>query len=640
MSIRVTSKTTSKFSSDESGALLVFFALCAAIIFLVAALSFDLGRRSSTQTEIQAFVDNVALAAAGELNGKAGAIQRARNAANDLITDSFVIGEGDRTLSGLGDFHIYFYEELPPNDADPLVGELEQIPDNDGRARFVRVAMIDDPAKGGDRRVQVPWVFARLLSIFSTDPLPDDKVGAEAVAGWVSLACDVAPVFFCKPPAEVDPDTGEISEWDPANHIGEAIRLRSGGQGASNGGYWEPGNFTWLDVREQVPESVVDAGGPCAGLSGNNLYECLFAAEDGITLCFENGDLVTLPGQKEGNVAAVFDTRFDIYSSSSSQVADDPIYRPAPVVTKAYEADGVCGASQTATDTTMALPHDDCFIDDTCAEYSGTQRYGDGTWSQGRLQYVQQNYSMDAATAGQPYNPADILQGGDIVTVGGVEYHKADPFRPDPDDTDYSQAEIDAAAVPGISGVSDMTREAILNPPGVPGNEKYPFDSFPVVPAGESRWNYYQAEVAASLYNDPSTVFYQQDGTWVYDDFGADPVPGGPRELIRDIPGVYDRLGASLPYCSQENNPGNFSPSPRRRTLVAAVVDCEEEQIAGKTTDVTADFFVEVFLIAPSDEDPEDNKKKEIFVEIIDDLSDGTSSTAPGRFRDFVQLYR
>ena len=49
-------------SRDGSG---VSNPICCAAIFLVAALSFDLGRRASTQTELQSFADNVALAAAG-----------------------------------------------------------------------------------------------------------------------------------------------------------------------------------------------------------------------------------------------------------------------------------------------------------------------------------------------------------------------------------------------------------------------------------------------------------------------------------------------------------------------------------------------------------------------------------------------
>ena len=107
----------SKFARQEDGALLVFFAICAAAIFLVAALSFDIGRRASTQTELQSYADNVALAAAGELNGFPGAVARARRAAENLIEDKFTIGEGNRVLSGASDFSLTFYETLPDDEA-------------------------------------------------------------------------------------------------------------------------------------------------------------------------------------------------------------------------------------------------------------------------------------------------------------------------------------------------------------------------------------------------------------------------------------------------------------------------------------------------------------------------------------------
>ncbi|MXQ07528.1 hypothetical protein GQ651_06675 [Alphaproteobacteria bacterium GH1-50] len=681
---RVNGMTVSRFKKDEDGAILVFFALCCAAIFLVAALSFDIGRRASTQTEIQSFTDHVALAAAGELNGFPGAIQRAKAAADQLILDEYVIGDGDKVL-GPGDFQIYFYETLPDDDEEDLgiaVGQTnpplsDTDPASDALARFVRVALLDDGTN--DTRITVPWVFARLLTIFGTNTLPSELIGAESVAGYTSLACDVSPVFFCMPEGN-SLMSGE--PWDPADHIGQTIRLRDGDGGGGQGGpYWEPGNFTWLDIREQVPDTVVDLDGPCQGLSGNNLYECLFAAEGGATLCFENGLLTTLPGQKEGNVAAVFDTRFDIYSSSSSQVADDPTYRPAPVVNKAYEADGVCGSGQTSTTTTMALPPDDCFKSTaadpfgTCGNYSGELRYGNADWEDGRLKYVETNYSRDFDSTGTILS-GDITTGGEMMTIAGEEYHRDDPFRPEAVyGTDYTAQDlIDAGLVqreadgtPSVDGAGNqipdpdqLTKTSMINRNLPAGATPVDYSNFPIIPNGSTKWDYYQAEVAGSLYQVPNLVFNldpdntvdtfndEADGaSLIVEDISG---PGEeavlvprPRELIRDIEGPtnYDRLGSTNPYCSRVADESNFSLDPRRRTLVAAAVDCGAQKISGKTTDVRATYFVEVFLISPSDDDPVDKKKKEIFVEIIGPaLNTGETQVRPGRFRNLVQLYR
>ena len=47
----------------------MFFGVSMAVLFGIVALSFDIGRLGSTQSERQSFADNVALAAAGELDG-------------------------------------------------------------------------------------------------------------------------------------------------------------------------------------------------------------------------------------------------------------------------------------------------------------------------------------------------------------------------------------------------------------------------------------------------------------------------------------------------------------------------------------------------------------------------------------------
>ena len=66
-----------KFAKDEEGTILVFVGICMVVIMGMAALTFDLGRLASTQTDLQAYTDHVALAAAGELDGNADAITRA-----------------------------------------------------------------------------------------------------------------------------------------------------------------------------------------------------------------------------------------------------------------------------------------------------------------------------------------------------------------------------------------------------------------------------------------------------------------------------------------------------------------------------------------------------------------------------------
>ena len=652
---RVPSMNNSKFAHEEDGALLVFFAICAAAIFLVASLSFDLGQRASTQTELQSFADNAALAAAGELNGFPGAIERAERAARELISDNFVFGEeadgngdADKTLKGESDYDIYFYATLPADDSTPMTASsaLEKIAANDAVARYARVVV---------KPVNVDWDFANLLTLFSSTALPSEAVDAEAVAGYTSLSCDVAPVFFCLP----DDQPG----WTPSTAIGDSILLKAGGQsGGQNGPAWTPGNFTWLNVIAQAEaawttDGVTNPTGPCAEFAKNlngkfnpDLYECLFSAGTG-TLCFENGQLDTKPGGTEGVITAVFNTRFDVFGKGSGSNQNDSLFAPAPVVTTGLEASSTCGSSTSNTSTTMGLPADDCFTGHgggSCLSYDGDVRFGDGDWSAGRLFYADVNYSFDATSVGTPFsytagvvdNLADVFENTDdnldnlaiiqdelvnIVDSSGTTqvYHRYDPFRP----------------------------EGTFPKPSV-------YAGYPVIENGASQWEYYQAEVTVSLYTDPLNVVSYNDVSGDYE-FNYDAgtlVTGNPNELIQDIDLTidgtdydYNRLGASVANC----NP-YYDTNPRRRTLVAAILNCSDTGpnggINGFTKDMTAEYFAEIFLLTSSGTmrntatgaTPNNaNADKEIYVQIIGPaLNSGQYTLDPGRFRNLVQLYR
>ena len=66
------------FLRDETGGILVFFAMAMVVFLGLMALIFDTGRMATTQSELQSFSDSVSLAAAAELDGGADALTRAR----------------------------------------------------------------------------------------------------------------------------------------------------------------------------------------------------------------------------------------------------------------------------------------------------------------------------------------------------------------------------------------------------------------------------------------------------------------------------------------------------------------------------------------------------------------------------------
>ena len=642
---RVPSMKTSKFRNDESGALLVFFALCVAAIFLIASLSFDLGRRASTQTELQSFADNVALAAAGELNGGSDAIPRAITAADQLIRDNFTFGDGDRTLAGDSDYTITFYASLPDPAVDPLdqlwPAALDPAPEISSRiARYARVEV---------NSVDVEWVFARLLTIFTSDALPDEAVDAEATAGATTLACDVAPVWFCLPENFGDPDDADAWQ-DISDGYGSTLKLRTGGGGSNGngngngngsnggGGAWVPGNFGWLDVREMIPtEALVDPNddNPCTGLNGTPLYNCLVGAEGSITTCFANGDVEFLPGQRNGITPAILNTRFDMFNAASSNYEDNSSFPAAAITTKSYAEGSTC-ASQSETNIVDAMdfPADDCFFGiggNDCRDFTnpvsgGTEaRFGDGVWTAGRLNYVDTNYSRDFESLGTVIDVDDIgsVINGVTITASDVEilraesgytgafYHRDDPFRPDAYEPDGE------TIVPALN------------------------DEYLHLPDGAWKFDYYQAEMALSYAPDNADAF-SYDGPGTGKVISAELNATGDNllpNLLQDSGPPIARSGSSVPTCTDA-----VSLDPGRRTIVAAAVDCSIDgpngTINGSDSGI-AETYVEIFIQSVVG-GTTTNGDMTMFVELLDDTQagGGNDSSQPGIFRTLVQLYR
>lgn len=368
-----------RFGADRSGAVLVLWGMFLGVAFGFLALAVDFGRIAGTQSELQSFADQVALAAAAELDGRSDAITRATAAADRLITDRQTFARGDLALSGAADYTLAFLSTLPADDS-----AAETATTTDARsARYVRVT-VDEAT--------VPTPFAAIAAAIAGRAARDSgTVGATATAGSASYACDVTPLMFCVPDGT----------WRADANRGTQIMLRAGGQGAA----WGPGNFGFLDTTS-LP---VDSAGPCAGLNGAQLYRCLVGAERAITSCLRTDQGVsTQTGQRVG-LAEAFNTRFDIFTGNMQHYRSDAAYRPAPNTVQGTLPDRIASGGtagngkdkkdnpngngnqrQSCRDGTpeasdaMALPRDTCILDGSCG------RVGDGTWD--RTAYVTRNH--------------------------------------------------------------------------------------------------------------------------------------------------------------------------------------------------------------------------------------------------------
>ncbi|GKY88613.1 pilus assembly protein TadG-related protein [Sinisalibacter aestuarii] len=400
-----------RFARCERGGVLAFWGVMLAVMLGLVAMSFDFGRVQITQSELQAYADHVALAAAGELDGLPDALSRATEAAEATISDSQTFGSGDTLLSGETDYTLTFLSALPASDATAITATTT----NPAAAVYARVEVTAQT---------VELVFGRAFAALSGTPAMANVVGATAVAGFTSYACDVTPMMFCLPPG-----------WNPDAHVGDLIQLRAGGNGAA----WTPGAFGWLDPSKVL----VDATGPCAGKTGSHLDRCLIGAAGPITQCFSYHGVDIEPGQKTGSLEAAINTRFDLFNATMNGEKNDPAYAPAPNVIKGIVPKGknaACiGNNEAVSPNTIGLPRDDCFgATNTCNNLNGGlgPRFGDGDWDRDR--YFETNYApfdgtvpvaiqswlddnaadADAPTRYEVYR-AEIAMSGDILTGDG-----------------------------------------------------------------------------------------------------------------------------------------------------------------------------------------------------------------------------
>lgn len=362
-----------RFANNEQGGVLVFVAVCLSALLGFAALTFDVGRVAATQSDMQAYADHVALAAAGELDGNTGARARAQSAAEQAIQDSQVFGtlEG-QALDGTNDFTLRFLRALPPTDreyraADDL-NEAQYLATNDFDATMVEVTTRTES-------VFLPF-YRAFAAVVGNDALPGNGiVFARAVAGYTQYACDIATLMFCRPD---NPSEASLS-------AGNSMRLRTGG----NNEPWGPGNFGFLDPAD----SAIDPNGPCAGLSGSARYQCLIASSGNRTRCFAQRGVDMNTGQAVGIENAVYNTRFDIYNSTMNKNKGNPVFRPAMHRVTGYQSSqgggGQCLGNQvTPAVNSMAFQPADCHD-----QSPGCGPFSNETWDVD--EYIATNYGTE-----------------------------------------------------------------------------------------------------------------------------------------------------------------------------------------------------------------------------------------------------
>ncbi len=321
---------------DESGAILVLFAVAAGLIFGFLALVWDIGRTVSTATELQSFADHLALAAAGELDGEAGAIADATAVvASGDFNDIQTFATGNAVL-GAGDVDLTFYASIPDDDGAQIV----DITNDDRAAIYVEVEVTPQT---------VTNLFASVVNALTGTAIADGVVNARAVAGRKRIACAITPLTFCAPDGPA---------YQPVP--GRMIHLKMNA-------LWQPGSFGLLAGNFE-PDSACGN----TGTAGAAVVGCITGITENVTRCFDPTGVTIVNTVDAEQVAGGLNSRFDIYLSQLSGSSSDARFAPAPSVAKAIadddggacidDLDDVIDLSELPDDTrSVPLPRDSCF---------------------------------------------------------------------------------------------------------------------------------------------------------------------------------------------------------------------------------------------------------------------------------------
>ncbi len=220
------------FGSDQGAAIAPLYALALFGLIGMAGVGFDYARLMTMDSELQNAADHAALAAATQLDGREGAMARARDAANDFFASETSDYTNETLLSNDGDgrritsLSFNFYDSYD-SATDTFGNEITD--DDDGEDAAVVMVTVNGRE-----------VFYALTPIVGA--VSSGDITADAVAGLQTATCNVPPLMFCAPN-----DT-----FPAATDVGKGMLLH---MKANQADVWSPGNFGFLNIDYVYPES-------------------------------------------------------------------------------------------------------------------------------------------------------------------------------------------------------------------------------------------------------------------------------------------------------------------------------------------------------------------------------------------------
>jgi Flp pilus assembly protein TadG len=389
---------------STDGAVAPVVALSLVALIAAGGIAFDYARMASLDSELQDAADQAALAAAGQLDGQAGACARAAAAASNLVNNNTLFANETGGVRAI----------VVDNEADC---------DATGKIRFYKSydqatdTPGDEATTDAEAKVVIVAVNPR-EAFFALTPIVaavrSGDLNAEAVASLGSAICKVPPVMICNP-AEPATNTNLNYAFNPATYVGEGLKLVSVGNSGSTA--WAPGDFGYLNTGSSTSNPNVELR-QALGWTG--------APGD----CSPTTGVMTRTGAGTP-VTQALNTRFDIYEKANTgngNAASCPSGGSCPpsintvkdLVRKSDPANGgKCGIANneweppakeylptsTSADldltvaanvpTAMGYPRDKCHAVSTAGSCSPNLKIGDGNWD--RNAYFSVNYGWTSA---------------------------------------------------------------------------------------------------------------------------------------------------------------------------------------------------------------------------------------------------
>ena len=374
-----------RFGREDAGVMTILAVIFFVMILCVAGLVIDLGRLYNLHTQMQSYVDSVALATAAELDGNSGALNRAASAAvgnvggvagGPLVTGkgSLTAGQTPFSIKKIEFFSAIASDPAPPaiasagdtlvatyqNGALALAGGLTMATANI-RAKYVQVTATP---------MTLTYFMLPLASAILPVTMPSTQaIALQAMAGFKRELCNNAPIAMCNPdePGEYNPTPGQeliLSEKPDSSNYGYGVLCPNGNT-----------------CRDMLGER-------------NPNTQCVSQYLPG------------KPGITNGPVDVGLNTRFDMYDPpyDPKQEGKDPEYAPALNTVRGYidNATTQCSSNKKNDQSDkIPLPDDSCWAQGggSCPTYPVTNlKHGMGDWD--RNAYWTANHNGVAQPSG------------------------------------------------------------------------------------------------------------------------------------------------------------------------------------------------------------------------------------------------